>query len=209
MKNRFFVILRDKKMIFKINDQSDIIEYAFTDLETYPNIPFYINIFETENIRKSIKPKVYENLNTISEKVLRPEIIVLLDDDTMGIERRAIEEFIRISLSPKNVYFFQQCTLTAPNNQNGHIVVSKSCRTLILSYIKDGIVLEQNFYDNKKYTLEELKELIRNLHPDCKFNNFDVYLNGSHLKEYSKIGEVIDVYELLNNAQTILLKTRL
>jgi len=204
MKNRFIVILRDNKMLFKINDQSNVIEYSFTDLKAYPNIPFYINIFESENIRKSIKPIVYENLNTLSEKIFKPEVFVLVDDDTMGIEKRAIEEFILISLAPRKVAIIEQCLLLAPNDIEKYIAVSISCRLIILSYIKNRDVLAQKFIDNKACSVEELKELIRNLHDDCESNKLDIYLNGTHLKKYSQLGKVIDTYELFDNAQKIL-----
>ncbi|MCM1991284.1 hypothetical protein [Oceanirhabdus seepicola] len=207
MKNRFFVILRDNKMLININDQSNIVEYSFTDLETYPNIPFYINIFETENVRKKIKPIVYENLNTLSEKIFKPEVFVLVDDDTMGTEKRAIEEFILLSLAPKKVAIVPQCLLLAPKDIEKYIAVSKSCRLIILSYIKNRKVLAQKFIDNKEYSVEELKELIRNLHDECKLNKLNIYLNGTHLKKYAEIGKVIDIYELLNNTQNLLLNS--
>jgi len=207
MKNRFFVILRDNKMLININDQSNLVEYSFTDLETYPNIPFYINIFETNNIRKNLKPMVYENLNTLSEKIFKPEVFVLVDDDTMGIEKRAIEEFILISLAPKKVAMVEQCLLLSPTGIEQYISVSKSCRLIILSYIKNRDILAQKFIENKDYSVEELIKLIRTLHDDCKFNKLDIYLNGTHLKKYSEIGKVIDIYELLNNTQKLLLNS--
>ncbi|WBW94939.1 hypothetical protein [Oceanirhabdus sp. W0125-5] len=203
MKNRFFVIFRDNKMLISINDQSNLIEYSFKDLKTYPNIPFYVNIFDTDNMKKKIKPIVYENLNTLSEKIFKPEIYILAEDDTMSIEKRLIDDFMFTTLAPKKVFFVDQCVLLTSSNIDDYISISKSCRMFILSYIKSNHIIAQKFIDKKDYSSEELNKLINSLHDDCKSNKIDIFLNGTHLKKYSHMGKIIDTFELLENAQKL------
>lgn len=89
MRNKLFIILRNNTMVVKINKQDKLVEYPFTTLKSYPNIPFYVNIFELGPIYKEIKSIVYKNINSFFKNIFKPEIFILIDDDSIGIKKKS------------------------------------------------------------------------------------------------------------------------
>lgn len=207
MKNKLFIILRNKKMVVKINNQEKLAEYPFTTLKNYPNIPFYVNLFELGPIYREIKSTVYKNINSFSKNISKPEIFILLDDDSMGIEKKAIEEFMQVTFSPKKIQVVQQCEVLVPFDTKEFISISKTCRLFVISYLKNRKLIAQKFIDKKELLVDDLKEAIKELHNDCKYKKIEIFLNGIHLKEYSEIGQVIEINELLANAHNRLSNT--
>ncbi|WBW95066.1 hypothetical protein [Oceanirhabdus sp. W0125-5] len=205
MRDKLFIVLRDNKMIVKVNNEDKLIEYHFNTLTSYPNIPFYVNIFELGSIFKEIKCEVLSKIRSNVKRFLKPEIFVLIDDDAMGIEKRAIIEFISITFSPKETFLVEQSAVLSPFDTKEYISISKTCRLFVVSYIKDRKVIAQKFIDNKELLVDELKELIKELHNDCRYKKMEIFLNGIHLKNYTEIGQLVEINELLTNAQKILM----
>lgn len=201
MKNRYYVLLRDNKIFTRINEHKNIIEYTINDIPTYPYVPFYVHIFNINGLIKSVHPLIKRNLYSLKEKFFKPEVFVIIDDDTVGFEYNAIQDFAMIAFKAKKVYLASQYRFVTPVNNKPYICVSKSCRMFVLSYLKNGELSAQRFLPSSDYTIEELNEYIRCLHPDCKSGNINIYLNGSALSKYSSLGTLVDKYKLLDIAQ--------
>lgn len=54
---------------------------------------------------------------------------------------------MRVTFSPKKFLTVQQCSVLSPVEIDEYISVSKTCRLLIVSYVKNGQVLAQNLID--------------------------------------------------------------
>lgn len=201
MKNRYYVLLRNNKIYIRINKQKNTLEYSIKDIPTYPHVPFYVHLFNAKDALKSIRPLIKQNLYTLKEKLFKPEVFVITDDDTVGFEYTAIEDFIMVSFMPKSVFLALQYAFITPFNTTTYVCVSKSCRMFVLSYVKDRELSAQKFLPSYDYTIEELNEYIHNLHPDCKTGNVNIYLNGNDLSKYSSLGSIVDKYRLLDIAQ--------
>lgn len=212
MINKYFVLLRDNKILIKINNHDNTLEYELTKLKEYPYVPSYINIFEhitKYDLVKKIRPLIKDNLKTITEKLLKPDVFIVCEDDTIGSEKKILIDFSSILFNPRNKFLANQCTFLSPKDITDYIAVSRSCRMFILSYVKDRDIVTQKHLHLKDYSVDELKNLIYNLHDDCRYHNLKIFLNGSHLQNYSELGKIVTQYELLNNIQKMLHKLRI
>jgi len=79
---------------------------------------------------------------------------------------------MRITFSPKKLLVVHQCNFLAQAVIDEYISISKTRRLFILSYVKNGHVFAQKLIDKKEFTIDELKESIKNLHNDCKYKKF-------------------------------------
>lgn len=202
MKN-YYMLFRNDKIYIKSNKSSKVAEYSLNNSTIYPNVPLYFVIFNNEMIIKELKMFIRENLdncNTFMQRIFGKRVFLLIPDDVTivtDIERRAFNELGKMLFAPKNVILGSECAFVAPFEEKDFICISRTCRMMILSYIKDKKIVKQNFIKNKDYTNEELYDAIREL-----YNGIEsipkIYLNGVDLIQYSDIGIVIDSLELIN-----------
>ena len=203
MKNHYIVLLRNNKVYIRINQQKETLEYHINDIPYYPNVPFYVHLFSIEDLDKELRSFVRRNLYTLKEKLFNPEVFVLIDDDTVGIEYTAIKEFLMQSFKAKTVYISFQYLFVAPVDSPSYVCISKSSRMFILSYIKNLELIAQEYLPRNDYTIDEMKEQINHLHQDCRTGSVPIYLNGD-LSRYSSLGKLVDLNSLLANAQASL-----
>ena len=204
MKSRIFITLQDKKLLFRINDEKNTNEYTFKNTKDYPNVPFYISIFEDIDVFKEAKPFIKSKISPLKKMLIKPTLYVFINDDVIGFEKTAIEDFIMTLFSGRSVYLANQCAFVSPKGNNTYVSISKSSRMIMLTYIKDRYIKAQEFLRIKDYSVDEIKNLISNLHSDLRYNKLDVFINGDSLKKYSELGTMVDIYNILDNGQNIL-----
>ncbi|MEG1254258.1 hypothetical protein [Clostridium sp.] len=199
-------MFRNNKIYLQINNLKNVFEYTITDLKQYPNVPFYSLLFDNEEIIKSFKAFVHSTIKTsttFSSRFSKPLVFLLIPDDIMNIEKRALFDFATVVFTAKSIFLANECAFVIQEKID-YITISKSCRMTTISYLKDKGIAAQKFIENKDYTVDDLKRFITNLHEDCTFNRPLVYLNGLDLKHYIELGTVVDDATLLKNFNSML-----
>lgn len=203
MRNIYAVIFRENKIIVKSKKREEIIEYKFNDIVTYPNIPYYLNLFESEmdtnGVREVLKKRLKRDI-VKNSLLLKPAVFISLPDDVVtNIEKRGINDFVFQVFNSKMPRLLEEGMISAPLEEVNYISIYKSCRMIVITYRKDKLIEAQKFIENKDYTIDDMKGFINNLHDDCLFNKLNVYLNGEGMEKYSVLGEVVEKERLLDN----------
>lgn len=206
---KYCMLIRNDKIYIKSNRSNKIIEYSLNNTTIYPNVPLYSGAFKNQKIIKDLKMFIRENLDnskTFMQRISRKKLFLLTPDDVTvvnDIERYAFYEFGKALFEVKDIIIGSECSFIAPLEEKDYICISRTCRMMIVSYIKDKKIVNQKFIENKEYTNEELCNAIRELYVGSG-SIPKVYLNGSDLLQYSDIGIVIDSIELINTFENIL-----
>lgn len=195
---RCFIVLRNEKFIIKKDNSLNLMECSFDNLITYPNVPFHLNLWQNDNRHINTLKNFLKNDIFTKSRFSSKEITIAVPDDSQSIELRAIEEFLLISSSPRNVNLVFECTLMNPENPT-YVCISKTCRMFVISYIKNGAITAQRFLDKKDYEIDEIQNIIYALHDDCRMNIINIYLNGANLDKYSSFGTFISYERILDN----------
>lgn len=106
------------------------------------------------------------------------------------------------------IIFGSECAFVAPDEQKKYVCVSKTCRMIILTYMKDKKIFKQKFIEDKSYTNEELKELICDLCEE-RVDIPKIFLNGEKLSAYSDLGKVVEHEEILRTLEEKLDKVKI
>ncbi|WP_298844077.1 hypothetical protein [Clostridium sp.] len=200
---KYFMLIRNDLIYIKSNISSKVVEYSLNNKMIYPNVPLYSAIFNDEKIIKDIRVFIRNNLdntNTFMQKISGKKLFLLIPDDVTvvtDIERYAFYEFGKTIFGVKDVIIGGECSFVAPLEENNYICISKTCRMMIITYIKDRKPVKQKFIKNRDYTNEEIHIFISELYVGTG-SIPKVYLNGVGLLKYSDIGIVIDSVELIN-----------
>ena len=211
MKNIYVVLFRENKLIVKNKNEENTLEYSFKDIVSYPNVPFYSNLFQSKIDTKVIYKYMKNNLKNykLNNLFIKASIFVLTPDDVTEVDKRAISEFISMTFKPKRVLLGMEYGFTAPMEEQNYVSIYRSCRMFVLSYIKNKNIEVQKFLENKDYSIEELRGFIYNLHEDCTNNNLNVYLNGQDIEKYYLVGKIVLKKELFENILSILSTNKL
>lgn len=206
MKNIYVVLFRENKLIIKSKSEESTLEYNFTDIISYPNVPFYSNLFQSKIDTTVISKYIKNNLKDykLNNLFIKPSVFVLTPDDVTEVDKRAIHEFILISFKPKMVLLGMESVFTAPIEEQNYVSIYRSCRMVVFTYIKNKDMEVQRFLHNKDYSIEEMKGFIYNLHEDCRYNKLNIYLNGQDLDKYYVLGKIVLKEELFQNAYSML-----
>ncbi len=211
MMEKYYMLFRGNKIYIKSNKSRKIIEYTLNNPTTYPNVPMYYGIFNNDNIIKDLKTFIEKNLNVGSsfmKIVSGKKICLLIPDDVTevtDIEKRAFDDFARKLFGAKNVLLGSEFPFVAPYEENGYVCISKTCRMMVMTYVKDKHknVFNQKFIEAKEYTNEEIYNFINELYGG--FGSIPkIYFNGLGLSQYSDIGIITDVMDLVNNFENAL-----
>ncbi|GAA0179032.1 hypothetical protein SH2C18_19820 [Clostridium sediminicola] len=202
MRNIYVVIFRENKIIVKSKKRKEIIEYKFENIDTYPNVPLYANLFQDKidinevrkDLNKSFKGDILKNT-----LILRPKAFVSWPDDTTYIDKKAITDFFFELFKSTPPLLVNECTSLTPIEEQDYISIYRSCRMFVITYIKRKGIEAQKFIENKDYTVDEMRVFINSLHDDCVFNKLNIYLNGEGMEKYSVLGKVVEKEELLDN----------
>lgn len=205
------MMFRNDKIYIKSNKSRKVIEYSINNSLIYPNIPLYYGMFNNEKVIKDLKEFIKKNLetgNNFMKMISGKKIYLLIPDDVTkdtDVEKRAFDEFARVLFDAKNILLGSEFAFVAPHEENDYICISKTCRMMIITYVKDKYkdVFKQKFVEAKEYTNDEIYVFINELN-DGFVSTPKVYLNGGNLYQYSDIGIVIDSIELINNFETTL-----
>ncbi len=202
-----YILFRNDRIYIKTQCNKKFFEFTINNQITYPNVPLYYEVFSNEKIIKELKTFVRENINkTFMHQIFAKKVFLLIPDDVTDVtdfERRAFDVLAKRLIGGKRVIMGSECAFVAPFEENEYICISKTCRMMILSYIKDKNIFKQNFIENKEYTNEELYVVISELHGGVECTP-KIYLNGIDLSRYSDLGIIIDSLELINNFEAIL-----
>jgi hypothetical protein len=203
-----YMLFRDDKVYIKSSKSSKVAEYTIEDAITYPNVPLYFNIFTNEKIIKNIKMFIKKNtdINSFMQGIFGKEVFLLMPDDVTSvtdIERLAFAEFAKRLVGGKTAFLASECAFVAPFEEKQHICISKTCRMMILTYIKDKNIFKQKFIENKEYSSDELYANIIELYGSTA-GIPRIYLNGANLSQYSDLGIKINSLDLINNFSNIL-----
>lgn len=203
-----YMLFRNDKIYIKSSKSSRVAEYTLMDAIAYPNVPLYFNIFNNERVIKDIKLFIRQNtdINSLMKGMFAKNVFLLIPDDVTNItdiERRAFDEFAKMLFGRKTVIFGSECAFVAPFEEKEYICISRTCRMMILSYIKDKNILKQKFIEDREYSIDELYAAIIELYGRTE-EIPKIYLNGVNLSPYSDLGVIIDSLELINNFSTIL-----
>lgn len=203
MKNKYYVLFRNNKIFIKVNDSTKVIEYPVTNKKQYPYIPFYCFLFDDAETISSVRKFMQSNIpKNFSSLVIKPQVLIIFPDDAIEMEKRLMEEFSLLALNAHKVILGKECSFLTQEKVN-YIAISKSCRTMTITYMKDQNIAAEKFIENKHYTIDELKAIILELHEDCAFSMPQVYLNGSELSEYSELGRIVEQKSILENAREL------
>ena len=200
---KYCMLIRNDKIYIKSNRSRKVVEYSLNNTIIYPNVPLYSAIFKDEKIIKDLRIFIRDNVdnnNTFMQRMSGKKLFLLTPDDVTvvtDIERYAFYEFGKTIFGVKDIIIGGECSFVAPFEVNNYICISKTCRMMILTYIKDRKTVKQKFIENRDYTNEEIHTFIRELYVGTG-SIPKVYLNGVGLLKYSDIGVVIDSVELIN-----------
>lgn len=205
MRNIYAVLFRDKKLIVKTKNEEEMVQYSLDNAKVYPNVPFYSNLFQDKIDINTVGKCIKDRLKQCKSKIelMKPLVFVLMPDDITDVDKRAIQEFTMVLFKPKEVLLVCECVFSAPVEEQDYICIYKSCRMIVITYVKEKDIKAQKFIENKDYTIDEIKRFIYNLHEDCMFNKLRVYLNGEDVSKYAELGKIVERQELLNNVLSI------
>lgn len=200
MKNIYFLLFRNNCLYIKSNKNDKTLKYKFDDLNQYPNIPFYLTCFDYGV--KDIKSFINSNLkcsNKLNDNIFKPIVYLLIPDDSIEIEKKILEEYVNKIFSPQKVYITYESMVISRKKELKYICISKTVRMLVLTYINNSKIEAKKYYNNIDYSIDELKNMISNLHEDCINLNINTYLNGINLSDFASLGVLIDNSTLLDS----------
>ncbi len=195
------VVISNDCVLVKDRDTEEFKEFTLANFEHIPNIPFYHQyakkIAVTQDLFKQFVKSVYE------KKLSKFVIALIVPDDTSKLESIFINEFFLHSEACKAV---AQTTMSQVISKEPHfITVSKSCRNVVLQYIKDGQIAAQRMYDINSYDPEQVMSDARRIHIDIEYETTPVYVNdfNKNMDDFYTMGHVITTRGFLDKVSAI------
>ncbi|QLY77992.1 hypothetical protein [Clostridium intestinale] len=203
-----YMLFNDEKIYIKSNKSINVAEYTINDAVSYPNVPLYFNIFNNEDLIKDMRTFIKDNedINSLMQGIFAKKVYLLVPDDVTNvtdIEKRAFDEFAKKLLKGKEVIFGSEFAFVTTFEEKDYVCISRTCRMLILTSIKDKKIFKQKFIQDKEYTNDELRALINEVSDGNEYLP-KVYLNGNNLCQYSDIGIHVDKLDIIKNFEDTL-----
>ncbi|MEL7567723.1 MAG: hypothetical protein AAGU27_22990 [Dehalobacterium sp.] len=195
-----FLILRDNSFICKKTDDSRSFVFKFNDIKNMPNVPFYHQIWNDSAKYIKLYKNFYKNevmYNSIISSFLKYHAYVAIPDDALEVDRKIVIEFL-LQCGSKSVRVTPECMLIG-RHDDAYIVLSRTSRMIVLSYVLDGKVAHQQYLERNDYSVEELKSYISMLLNNRELGKIPVYLNGEKMDQYSGLGFFVEPESILEN----------
>ncbi len=86
-------------------------------------------------------------------------------------------------------------------DDKNYIALSKTVRTLVLHFVKEGKSLAEKFYDKNFDDIEQIKTDIQRLHIECEYGYTPVYINNvnNNMDFFCNLGNLVSAGEIINN----------
>ena len=186
-----YMLFNDEKIYIKSNKSSNVAEYTINDAVSYPNVPLYFNIFNNEDVIKDMRTYIKDNedINSLMQGIFAKKVYLLVPDDVTNvtdIEKRAFDEFAKKLLKGKEVVFGSEFAFVTTFEEKDYVCISRTCRMLILTSIKDkdykivscGLNEKANLKATEVNLMEESIEFI--LNKDDEKHKFNIDAPGEH-----------------------------
>ena len=204
MANSVFIGLRDNSFVCKKDDNNPLV-FTFEDIENRPHIPFYHQIWDdSEKHIKHFKYFVKNELNdfTIVSKLRKGRAFVAMPDDAISVEEQIVKEFLS-QCGFREVTLISECMLLS-RDYDAYVAVSFTCRMIVLSLIKEGNIIEQQYLINNNYSSKELKSYIEKLINNKEFERIPIFFNNTKIQEYKQLGTFVELESMLENYMYII-----
>lgn len=188
-KEYIVVVCRDCFVFY--NKDNNLKESVSFSIQPIPNVPFYHYLFEgeTEKFIRDIQTKI---------SIKKSALYILIPDDALGIDIKVLQEFF-IQLGCRKIIFSKQNILLS-NCVEDYISISFTSRVVAISYVKSGGAESVDFFDYNEFDVKNISYIIKNLHNDCVYSDFKIYVNSIGISNnYEDIGKIVQVDDIVNN----------
>lgn len=187
------VLIQNNQFIFKIKDKSPFVLWFGGYTNSYYR-PYYQYIDQAKRDEDSWLE--------IWKVISGYEVNVLISDDAIQIDFRRIKEFFLEVLRCRKVNIvYQSLYLT---RQERYVALIKTCRCIIIKYIKKGRVIQENVLPIS-IDKDELQESIKELHSEIQLNETPIFII-SHQEagdEFKEMGTFITGYQILEHYESM------
>lgn len=148
---------------------------------------------------KTFKDFCYKN-GLMSRLFISDLVIGMPADAITEIDIATIREFFEVCGFRKLRLVDEWHVLTTIVSD--YVSVIRTCRMIVIRYIKSDVIKNTMYIDKGDYTAEELRKFIRDLHSDCVNEDIPVFYTGKDFK--INIGTYVSPDEILNNLEIVL-----
>lgn len=208
-RKEYFIIVCNNHFLF-IDKKTKIQTEIKLPIVPMPYTPFYHYLFDI----KTEKGERFDDiilkelgLNAKLVKIFdKIDVVLLVPDDSLLIDRKILTEYFYVQMAAKKVTIAVQSLLLGGFTEN-FIAISQTKRVYSFTYIKQGFVAVQKFFDVMEFDFKNAEKEIQNLHADCIYERFPIFINGVEQSNIpSSLGTVVtkelfiqniyDVFEL-------------
>ncbi len=187
--HKSYIIVADNGFLIKKDQSETVINFQ----PHIPNVPFYHHLFDEYS---ELKP-IFEQIKQLKLK----DVIVLMPDDTLELtlDKTVIDNYLLLG-KIKKVEMSCQFLHLSKDDKN-YIALSKTVRTLVLHFVKEGKSLAEKFYDKNFDDIEQIKTDIQRLHIECEYGYTPVYINNvnNNMDFFCNLGNLVSAGEIINN----------
>lgn len=158
MKNDLYIMLRDNSFLCRKPIDNYTYKCKF-DVDDLPNIPFYYHFWTDINKYVSIFNSFCKKHN-LKSILFKPGLVISKPDDALtGVDDAILNEFFLVC-GARKVTLVNECMLLTSLACN-YVSIIKTCRMIVIRYIKSCVIKNSIFIDTRDYTTEELMTYVK------------------------------------------------
>lgn len=196
------MIVTNTNILVKDKDSDEFKPFNMPSLHPVPNIPFYHEfaekIAEGQYFFKEFLKNIY------GKKLSKFILAIIVPDDTTKLESIFINEFFVNSGACKAVAQMPMALALSKTDQR-YISVSKSQRSVIMTYVRDREAVVKKIYDLKDYSLNHIRNDAAKIHIDVEYNDVPVFINNfnQNMDDLFELGEIISPKSFMKKISAI------
>ena len=173
------------------NDKEKNLEMK--NLNDIPHVPFYHCLKDSNSLEGNFKRKNNERIKN--------SLFCLLEDDANYIDKVILEKYSKEYLKASKLSFVEQCSILNMNKEK-YVTVSKTERSIVISYIENNSVIKKSLLDTK-VDIAEVEAVIKDYMYIDRFESIPLYINNvnDNMSEFSSMGIIVGKEEIFENAR--------
>lgn len=189
---KYIMLVAKDKFIFRNSKNKEKVLKIKNSMEI-PCVPFYHYLYDSSSLEGDFRRKNNERIKN--------RIFCLLEDDANYIDKVILEEYSKEYLNASKISFVEQCSILNMDKEK-YVAVSKTERSIVVSYIENNSVIKKTLLDTK-VEIAEVEQIIKDYMYVNRFESVPLYINNinDNMIEFSSMGTLIGKDVVFENAR--------